>query len=195
MALHFGMTGHLEYGPTAKLDASHVRIRFDFTNRSSLLFTDPRMFGEAAISESPDQFLAARRWGPDPTHPGFDRNHFRERLHNRRGPLKSVLLNQKVIAGVGNLYADEMLFQAGLHPTALVADLKPATVDRLYDAMMDVFTASIAVETDFERLPARFLLRYRNSSGVCPKCAKPLAQSQTSGRTGYYCPRHQRRRS
>jgi formamidopyrimidine-DNA glycosylase len=195
LVLHFGMTGSLAYVKTKTVAIDHVRLRLDFTNGHSLAFIDPRMFGEVSLASSPHTFLENRGWGPDPTLPGFDRAVFHQRLQRRTGVLKTVLMNQQVIAGIGNLYADEMLFQTGLHPSVRVSALKPATLDKLYDAMMEIFTASLAVDTDFERLPDHFLLRHRNYSGRCPKCGEALAQSKSAGRTGYHCPRHQRRRS
>ena len=194
LVMHFGMTGELlyyggEHNPT------HIRFRVDFRNGARLAFIDPRKFGEISLTESPPLFLAARKWGPDPTQPGFDREAFRAALRGRTGRLKSVLLNQRVIAGIGNLYADEMLFQAGLHPDTRAGDLKRSTIDALFDAMQAVFAASLAVGTDYASLPERFLLLYRDFSGVCPKCGRVLASAVVGGRTTRYCARHQRRRS
>ncbi|MBI4556670.1 MAG: hypothetical protein HY706_03735 [Candidatus Hydrogenedentes bacterium] len=195
LTMHFGMTGDIEYCEAPINEPPYTRARFGFENGQSLIFTDPRKFGEIGITSDISSFLNKRKWGPDPTHPGFDRVTFRDLLRNRTGLLKGVLMNQRVIAGVGNLYADEMLFQTGLHPETSVGNLRRATIDALYDAMMTVFAASLAVDTDYERLPGNFFLRHRNYSGLCPKCRRPLSTAQASGRTTYYCPRHQRRRS
>ncbi|MBI5094212.1 MAG: hypothetical protein HZB26_17455 [Candidatus Hydrogenedentes bacterium] len=195
LVLHFGMTGSLGCYPTRDAAPRFVRMRFDFANGLSLAFIDPRKFGKVGLTNDVQSFLQDRRWGLDPTAPGFDRAAFHQILRGRSGLLKAVLMNQRVIAGIGNLYADEMLFQAGLHPAARVEDLKPATVDRLYDAMTEAFAASLAVDTDYERLPERFLLRHRNGAGTCPKCGGTLASLANAGRTAYYCPRHQRKRS
>lgn len=194
LVMHFGMTGELLYYGDGAFP-THVRFRVDFRNGARLAFIDPRKFGAISLTDSPSEFLAARRWGPDPTHPGFDREAFRAVLRGRTGCLKSVLMNQRVIAGIGNLYADEMLFQAGLHPEARAADLKRSTVDALFDAMQAVFAASLAVGTDYASLPGQFLLRYRDFAGVCPKCGRTLASAVVGGRTTRYCARHQRRRS
>lgn len=195
LVLHFGMTGNLRCYGLNDDSPAYVRVRFDFARGASLAFTDPRKFGEVGLTTDIQAFLASRKWGPDPTQPGFDRSTFHQILRGRTGALKGVLMNQRVIAGIGNLYADEMLFQAGLHPDTRVASLKTATIDRLYEGMMEIFQASLAVGTDYESLPPRFLLRHRNYTGACPKCGANLATCKTAGRTTYYCPRHQRRHS
>lgn len=194
LVLHFGMTGGLVYVHRKEVDPRFVRFRVDFQDGSRLCFTDSRKFGRISLADAPEVFLAAKGWGPDPTLPGFDRETFRARLRSRKGLLKSVLLNQQVIAGIGNLYADEMLFQAGLHPNTRAADLRLKTLDALYDAMMDVFAASLAVGTDYDALPERFLLRRRNSGGQCPKCGRILSTMSIGGRTTAFCAVHQRRR-
>ncbi|MCL4694338.1 MAG: hypothetical protein KJ060_17745 [Candidatus Hydrogenedentes bacterium] len=194
IALHLGMTGNLRVIETAATMPRYVRLRLRFRDGGSLVFTDPRKFGEAHLVENVTAFLQARKWGPDPTLDGFDRDAFRERLRGRSGVLKGILLNQQVIAGIGNLYADEMLFQCGLHPDTRASGLKPRTFGALYDAMMEIFEASIAVETRYKELPNRFLLRHRNYDGLCPKCRRPLNITTAGSRTTYYCPTHQRRR-
>ncbi len=194
LVLHFGMTGTVRI--LSKEDAlpRYVRLKLRFADGGSLVFTDPRKFGEAGLTRDVDAFLRARKWGPDPTQDGFDRYAFQDLLKGRTGNLKGMLLNQQVIAGIGNLYADEMLFQCGLHPETRASNLKPQTVDALYNAMMDVFNASLAVETRYEKLSDRFLLRHRNYTGLCPKCRRPLKTTTAGGRTTYYCATHQRRR-
>jgi formamidopyrimidine-DNA glycosylase len=195
LVLHRGMTGDLHVLDRYEPAPRYVRLRLRFRDGASLVFTDPRRFGEAGLTNDAGAFLRARKWGPDPTHDGFDRHAFRSLLSGRTGNLKGVLLNQQIISGIGNLYADEMLYQCGLHPETRVSSLNPRSIDALYDAMMDVFEASIAVETRFEDLPDRFLLHHRNDTGLCPKCRRPLKTMTAGGRTTYYCPTHQRRRS
>jgi len=187
LTLHFGMTGGLVYVRRTETDPPFVRFRVDFQDGSRLCFADSRKFGRIGLTDAPEAFLAAKGWGPDPTLPGFNRETFRERLRSRKGLLKSVLLNQRVIAGIGNLYADEMLFQASLHPETHAAGLK-------FDAMMDIFAASLAAGTDYHVLPERFLLRHRNSDGQCPKCGRTLRTMSIGGRTTAFCSVHQRRR-
>jgi formamidopyrimidine-DNA glycosylase len=195
VVLHFGMTGRLQSFRASEKEPRFVRLCFEFSRGPRLAFTDPRKFGWVGMAPDVDLFLEERGWGPDPTMPGFDRRAFRKTLAGRTGLLKGVLLNQRVIAGIGNLYADEMLFQAGLHPETRVAGLRTATMDKLYDAMMAAFEASLAVGTRYGEMPASFLLRHRNDTGICPKCGKALASMKVSGRTTLYCRLHQRRRS
>ncbi len=194
LVLHFGMTGRLAVHGVDETPPRFVRLALHLNDGHTLAFVDSRKFGGAGMTDDVDAFLATRHWGPDPTLPGFDLNAFREIFAGRSGNLKGILLNQRVIAGIGNLYADEMLYQAGLHPETRAADLEPATVKKLYEAMMTAFGASLAVETRYAELPENFLLRHRNRTCQCPRCGATLKVHRVAGRSTYYCPRHQRKR-
>jgi len=194
LVLHFGMTGGLAAHETGQALPRFTRLSLALDDGQSVTFVDPRKFGGATLTVDVEGFLRARRWGPDPTAPGFGLAEFRAVLAGRTGNLKGILLNQKVIAGIGNLYADEMLYQAGLHPETRAADLTPATVARLYDGMMRAFEASLAVGTRYEQLPESFLLHHRNRTCQCPRCGATLKIHRVAGRSTHYCPRHQRKR-
>jgi formamidopyrimidine-DNA glycosylase len=107
--------------------------------------------------------------------------------------VKAALMNQAVLAGIGNLYADEILFQAGVHPRAAPRRLSRATLRRLYRTMERVLRAAIAARAEPANLPRTFLLRHRGDDGRCPRCGRRLRTMRVSGRTTYYCPRRQGR--
>jgi len=109
LRLHFGMTGDL-----ATDSGRFAKVVFEFEDGTRLAFDDMRLFGVVDLVRDPDAFILDRRLGPDPLTIGV--REFRARLAGRRGAIKALLLSQDVIAGVGNLYADETLFRAGIHP-------------------------------------------------------------------------------
>lgn len=192
---HFGMTGNPAYLAPKEAEPRFVRVRFDMESGHRLAFDCMRKIGRIGLIRDREAYIAAKKLGPDPTHDGFDYDTFAAALANRTGLLKPVLLNQSVIAGIGNLYADEMLYQNGLHPETRTADLKPKTLRGLHESMQDVLRLSIKLETDFERFPQRYLLAHRFYDATCPRCGADFATLRVGGRTTYYCKRHQRRRS
>jgi formamidopyrimidine-DNA glycosylase len=104
-------------------------------------------------------------------------------------------LNQQLIAGIGNLYADEILFRARMHPAIDVARLSDKDVARLFRAMRHVLEKAIALKTDFNRLPKSWLLPHRGKGGKCPRCGRRLKSATTGGRTAWFCPHCQKRTS
>ena len=114
---------------------------------------------------------------------------------NRRQAIKAVLMDQARIAGIGNIYADEILFQARLHPGMAASRLDNAIRRRLFDAVKHVLQTAVdrgAGAEDFtDRLPKGFLLPERHAGGHCPRCGTQLAIDKRAGRTSYHCPRCQ----
>ena len=195
LRLHFGMTGELVAWKeeASAPDPDHVALRLDFTDGGHLGYRIPRRFGEIGWVEDVDGFVRDRGLGPDPLSPDFDREVFREALRDRRGMVKTTLMNQEVLAGLGNVYVDETLFQVGLHPEAMVPDLEEETVTELYQAMNRVIDRAVEARVEEERMPDHFVLPHRRGDGRCPKCGRRLTRTEVGGRSTYFCSRHQQR--
>lgn len=195
VTFHFGMTGRFAAFRKPEDEPRHDRIRFDFVGDDHLAFVDQRLFGEVGLVDDADGFVQQRELGQDALDPALDENVFREMVRKHRGSVKSLLMNQKVIAGIGNEYSDEILFQAGLHPETRTNDLQAGQIAKLYRRMKKVLNAAIdrgAGSEDFlERLPSEFLLPRREEGAQCPVCETPIRTAKISGRTAYYCPRCQ----
>lgn len=189
LALHFGMTGRLSYFGDIGDDPKHDRLLFSFENGRFLAFVNQRKFGHVALASSPEAFAAAKGLGPDALVIG--REEFVERLIGRRGSVKGALLNQKVLAGIGNIYADEMLFQAGVHPKTPVWALDGEMLEKLHAVMAEVLETAVAARRRHENLPASYLIPHRREGGVCPRDQTPLETISISGRRAYFCPKHQ----
>jgi formamidopyrimidine-DNA glycosylase len=194
LTIHLGMTGGLlwnaEPGP-------HARAVFDLDS-GCLVYNDPRQFGRIELGTSlPER---AARLGPDALAVGADE--FAARLATRKGHIKPLLLNQAFLRGLGNIYADESLFDAGIHPLASAARLGPARVRRLYAAIQKVLRAaveaggsSVSDYVDADGRAGSFQVRhhvYGRAGEPCPRCGTPIRRIVVNQRGTHYCPRCQR---
>ena len=186
LLLHFGMTGSLEYFRDMDRGPPHDRLLISFENLYHLAFDDARMFGKVALVEDPDGFIREKKLGPDSLE--LDSDSFRERFEGRRGGVKAVLMNQRVLAGIGNIYSDEILFQVRLHPRASVERLGYEALDGLHRATRRVLKTAIDRGASPQRLPETFLLSHRREGEKCPRGNGEIRKIKAAGRTAYYCP-------
>jgi formamidopyrimidine-DNA glycosylase len=185
LRLHFGMTGSLHYLNGDEQPAKAARVLFHFAKNSRLAFDDQRKFGEIGLINNVDAFLTKRGIGPDALDIRFSQ--FKSILRTHRGAVKAILLNQKLIAGIGNLYADEIVFRAGMHPAADAARLGDQDMRRLFRATRYVLEKAISLKTDFNRLPKSWLLTHRGKRSKCPRCGRALKSAIIGGRTSWFC--------
>jgi formamidopyrimidine-DNA glycosylase len=181
--LHFGMTGDLSYYRDEP--PRFAKVVFDFDDGAHLAFEDMRLFGLANLVDSPDAFIRDRKLGPDPLELTFKA--FAQVLEGRRGAIKSLLMSQEILAGLGNLYVDEILFQTSIHPRRLVHRLRDAETRALFTNMRRILKTAIARD-----LPPRALFHHRDTDEPCPRCGGTLRRAVVFGRTTYYCGTHQR---
>ena len=205
LALHLRMTGQLYWfaaGPDP--DLPYPRARLDLDDGSTLVFCDLRRFGRAWIvpADMPDaEGYWRSRTGIEPLGPGFTARGLGALLAGRRGPLKAALLDQATVAGIGNMYADEALFQARLHPLRPAGSLTEAETRRLHRAIRD--RLRVAVEAGGasidryrdalgQRGAMQTLLRvHRHEGDPCPRCATTIVKTRVAQRGTYLCPRCQ----
>src|SRR5213083_2821746 len=141
LRLHFGMTGSLQYFKHDEQSPKHARVLFVFANTYRLAFEDQRKFGEVGLLKDVDEFLKKRALGPDAL--SINLSQFRTIFQERRGAVKTILLNQKLIAGIGNIYTDEILFRARIHPATQITRLGNKHINRLFAAMRHVLEKAI----------------------------------------------------
>ena len=188
--LHFGMTGDLAYSRDAP--PRFARIVFAFDGGMHLAFEDMRLFGLADLVDSPDEFVRERGLGPDPLDRGFTPKHFAALLEGRRGAVKSLLMTQEVIAGLGNLYVDETLYQTSVHPRRPVHRLKGDEVQAIFTTMRRILRETIARHAREAELPGPYLIHHREAGALCPRCGGTIRKTVVFGRTTYFCAKHQR---
>lgn len=195
LALHFGMSGAVVVVHRDAEPPAYSRVRFEFADGGQLAYVSRRMLGRVSLADDAEAFFREQELGPDALHPALDRRAFVTLLSGTRQGAKAALMNQRLIAGIGNIYADEILFQARLHPKARLDALDDSALARLYEATRGVLEEAIArgagSEEFLDRLPSGYLLPYRTKGGKCPRCGTPLATLKLGGRTGWYCPRCQ----
>jgi formamidopyrimidine-DNA glycosylase len=189
--LHFGMTGDLAYYREGE-GPRFAKVVFDFDNGAHLAFEDMRLFGFAGLVESPEAFIAEAGLGPDPLDRKFTRKRFDELLEGRKGAIKSLLMSQEIVAGLGNLWVDETLYQAGISPRRPVHRIRDSERGALYDAMRRVLREVLARHDRGADPPAEYLYHHREAGERCRKCEGTLRRTVVFGRTTYFCPRHQR---
>ena len=189
LLLHFGMTGALKYFKNPEKDTDHDRLSLGFSNGYHLAFDCRRKLGEIGWVDDPRTFIQERAMGPDAMDSDLDPDTFKKILGRSRGAVKGALMNQRMIAGIGNVYADEILFQAGIHPKIKVNQLETERLERLFRVMREqVLPTAIECRADPSEFPDDFIVPHRQKDGRCPKCGHQLQQVKVSGRTSYACP-------
>lgn len=186
LTMHLGMTGDLVFSQSIKEASRHDRFMLEFQDGSALALNDQRLFGAVSWASSMERFIESKRLGPDALQIGDE--DFVARLGAHHKAIKTALLDQHVLAGVGNLYADEALFQARLHPSALACALHGDLLSRLWADIKRVMRRSISVQSDFSRLPRTYLLRDRAAGAACPRRNGELETVTVNGRTSIFCP-------
>lgn len=187
--LHFGMTGDLSYSRDAEAPR-FARVVFVFDNGARLAFEDMRLFGLVDLVSDPGAFIRDRGLGPDPLQ--LTAKRFAALLEKRRGAVKSLLMSQELIAGLGNLYVDEILYQTAIHPRRAVDRLTAAEGKAMFTATRRILREAIARHAREKELPAHYLFHHREVGDRCPKCGGTIQRTVVFGRTTYFCGRHQR---
>lgn len=202
-AIHLGMTGQLITAPK-RPGANHIHLTVSFTDSGpKLYFRDLRQFGYMAHCADRQALVSGplANMGTDALSIG--RREFIDRLAGRTAPLKSLLLNQSILAGVGNIYADEALHRSGLSPLARPVDLSAAELTRLHGQVQKTLRqaleqggSSVRNFVDAEGRPGTFQNAhqvYRRTGEPCPTCGCPIERVTLAGRSTHFCPQCQPR--
>jgi formamidopyrimidine-DNA glycosylase len=207
LAMHLRMTGNLLLVPAAEdhPERPHLRVRMRLSGGDRLLFVDVRRFGTGDVLLGSDALAEyfASRLGVEPLSPDFSADALRAMARGRRQPVKAFLLTQERLAGVGNIYADEALFRARIHPLRPVGTLKRPQLEALRDAVVETLEQGIDAKgasiDDYRHIDGaqgsfqdRFLVHTR-AGEPCPRCGTKIQKLRAAGRGTYVCPRCQRR--
>ena len=201
LVMHLRMTGNLLLSG----DARYARARLRLSGGETVVFADQRRFGTGIVllgGEARDEYFASRL-GVEPLGTDFTPDHLRDLARGRKAPAKAFLLNQERIAGVGNIYADEALFRARIHPLRPIGTLKRKQLDELRDAVVKVLNDGIdargATIDDFRNADGasgsfqdRFLIHLREGE-PCIRCGTTIVKMRAAGRGTYVCPKCQRK--
>jgi formamidopyrimidine-DNA glycosylase len=208
LVAHLGMSGQLLVEKPAEPDEVHLRARFRFTDGGrELRFVDQRTFGGLAVEEAPEGDALPTRLAHiaiDPLDPGFDADAFSAALRRRHTEVKRALLDQTLIGGIGNIYADESLWRARLHGARPTDKLTRPQVSDLLEGVRDVLSESLEQGgTSFDSLYvdvngqsgyfSRHLAVYGQQDRPCPRCGTPVRRESFMNRSSYSCPQCQPR--
>ena len=186
IVLHFGMSGQLKYFNNLEKEPKHSRILFEFTNGNFLSYVSQRMFGRVDIIDKIEDFIKKKKLGVDALKMNFEE--FKKSLHRRTAFAKSALMNQNIIAGIGNIYSDEILFQARIHPKNKISELDDLKVRELFEITKKVLKVGIERKGNLKTYPHDFLIPHRKKDEVCPDCGGNIERLKISRRYGFYCP-------
>lgn len=193
LAMHFGMTGFLKYFKNLDEAPGHVRVLINFNNGYHLAYNCTRMLGKVDLINDLSGYIEKRKLGADPIEGKLKIKDFYRLFDNKSGPIKSALMNQNILAGIGNIYSDEILFQAGIHPATHVNRLRRNDLKNIYQKMNSVLKKAILVNADPEKLPGSYLISNRNNGKNCPKCSGKIMKKIIGGRSSYFCSIHQKK--
>ncbi|WP_179381453.1 Fpg/Nei family DNA glycosylase [Jannaschia marina] len=191
LALHMGMAGSVRLYDDGDAQPDYARLIVEFEGDRRLAFRDPRKFGWARVIDAPEDEIAARDLGPDAL--AIDAETFAQRIGQSRGAVKSALMAQEKLAGVGNLWADETLYQTGTHPETRGTDLGDGKLSDLHTAMRRILTGVCDTNATYSDLPDAWLIHRRETGRACSRCDGTLTSEKVGGRTSYFCPSHQER--
>lgn len=186
MAIHFGMTGNLVHSASEKQRPPYSRIEFDLKGKEKLFYTDRRKIGGLELVDSTEDLIRKHKLGPDAFQ--IPREDFLERISKKRGKIKPVLMDQSILAGIGNIYADEILFQSGVHPKTSIYHLSEKELEKIFSKMKPVLETAIKYQGKRKSIPDHFLLPHRKKGETCPVCGGKIEEIKVGGRTTYFCP-------
>ena len=199
LIIHLKMTGSLLLKSASAEPDKFIRAIFYLDGGRALHFRDPRKLGVMWLVEDTNSIVG--KLGPEPLEAGFTPQLLLKRLNNRTAPIKALLCDQSFIAGIGNMYADEALFAAGIHPLRPGGKLSPDEVKRLHDTIQQVLWSAIgnkgaSVDTYFrpggELGTAHFEFKVAHRGGKpCPVCGTPIERIPIRNRGSYFCPKCQ----
>ncbi|GCF94520.1 formamidopyrimidine-DNA glycosylase [Enterococcus florum] len=206
MVSHLRMEGKYEFFPEAKPLDKHSHVRFVFTDDSELLYNDVRKFGRLSLIEkdTENQYKGIAQLGPEPTWEEFELDTFGKKLNRAHTKIKPLLLNQKVVTGLGNIYVDEALWESKIHPERAADSLSKEEIKALHQAIIEVISRAKAAGGTTIRSYLNALGEagnfqqelhvYGQTGKPCPRCGTPIVKIKVAQRGTHFCPHCQKGR-
>jgi formamidopyrimidine-DNA glycosylase len=202
LGVHLRMTGQLLWMPDSAPLSKHTRVRLLFESHQELRFVDQRTFGQMwwiPPTEEPNAIMTGMgALGPEPLSAEFSLSYLQGVVKNRDRPIKNTLLDQALIAGLGNIYVDESLFLGGIHPTRPCRSLKSSEIQKLHGAIVSVIEKALTeggtTFSDFRQVSGlngnygSVAWVYRRAGEPCRTCRAPIEKIRMAGRSCHFCP-------
>lgn len=204
LIFHLKLTGRLLFSPVGKEEPKYVRMVFTFTDKSRLFFADIRGFADVFLIPRSDveTIPAIKNMGPEPLSPDFNPDKLKQILGGKRGKIKPLLMDQSVIAGIGNIYSQEALYRAGIHPEREVSKLTEKEIEAIYRSLVDVLKeaikyrgSSVDAYLDLNGKEGNYvphLKIYGKEGQICPRCGSSIKKKRVGGRGTYFCSKCQK---
>lgn len=186
LTMHFGMTGGIVIVNKNDEETRFERLSFFLENNKRIAFVDQRLLGRVGLTSSPDSFISQHKIGPDAL--SLTWKEFYTVFRPLKTSIKSALMDQSKISGIGNVYADEILFQSKIDPLHLVAKLADDDIERIFKQTGLVLKAAIKFNADRDKFPESFIIKHRKKNSACPRCKGNIAVKKIDERSAYYCP-------
>lgn len=185
LAVHFGMTGTVKYQQKENGYPDHCRVAFHFQDDGYLAYICQRKLGSIEVIDDPAKFKEENELGKDAL--AIDLEEFRSLLSDKRGMIKSALMDQSTIAGIGNVYSDEILYQCKIHPKTKIKELDDSQIKELHGRMKRILETAINNQANPQDMPSHYLITHRSEGGNCPDCGGKVKRIEVSGRGCYIC--------
>lgn len=204
LIFHLKLTGRLLFSSVGRKEPKYVRIVFTFTDKSRLFFADIRGFADVFLIPRSDveTIPAIKNMGPEPLSPDFNPDKLKQILGGKRGKIKPLLMDQSVIAGIGNIYSQEALYRAGIHPEREVSKLTEKEIEAIYRSLVDVLKeaikyrgSSVDAYLDLNGKEGNYvphLKIYGKEGQICPRCGSSIKKKRVGGRGTYFCSKCQK---
>lgn len=191
LVFHFGMTGYVEYFEKEEDKPEYAAFTLVLKGKGKLSYITKRKLGKVEICKTPDNYARDNNLGIDALE--CNKAEFLKLLGRKKGNVKSALMDQSLISGIGNIYSDEILFQAKIHPKASLKDIPEKKRELIYNKMKEVLKKAIEKDAVPDRFPENYLLGSREEGKACPVCKSKISKISVSGRSTYYCPSCQKK--
>ena len=186
------LAGRLHYCDPKTRRSKRTYLVLGWSTGMDLRYVDPKAMGKIYLARTLNDVPTLAEHGPDALSPELTLDLFRERLRRHHGEIKGILTNHRFVAGIGNAYADEILFRAGIYPFRKRPSLSPEEIESLYHAMRDVLTEAIAIVREHmgDRIHEKvrdFLAVHLHAGEPCPRCGAPISEVKANQRLTHFC--------
>lgn len=189
LIMHFGLTGNVEYFKDLEDCPKYTRVLFYFDNGFKLAYICKRKFGWVDIVDDIETYRDKTGMGPDALKLSFEE--FKKGISKRKTSIKPVLMDQKLTAGIGNIFADEILYQSRIHPETKVPEISDKDIRLIYDKMKEILKTAINYDANYDKFPENYLVHFRKDGGSCYHTGCKIKRIEVNGRGTYYSPEYQ----